>query len=148
MQHRPLIEIDPQALTYLVGVCLSDEDSASLLEVDDPPTCCAFAVGVSRHNRIHARCRKDEEFAQRVTDLLDLRHADTVWAVRTSEAEDVRRAVVATVRERRFASYPGLIWASLTDGRPLVQAAGGMLVFECFRAGCESIRSAERAAAR
>ena len=138
--QRAVEELDPQALTFLIGVCLSEEDVTRLLAVDTVPPCCRFAVGVSRHNRIHAGCRAGGALARRVTDLLDLRHADLVWEVRTASADAVRARVAEIVREQRVDLYPGALWALLSDGRAVVQVFGGSLVFECFRLGCEAVR--------
>jgi hypothetical protein len=93
-----------------------------------------------RRHRLHADCRRDSTLCRRVTDLLDLRHLDTVQFVRHSPLEAIEETVTTSLRAGLRGDLPGLLWATTTDPRAPVQELGRRLAGDLMSCACDLIR--------
>lgn len=145
MNSRPIHALDCRTKSFVLAICLSDEDVAALAAWDDVSACNVLSAHVWRRNYVHSSCRADTQLARSVADLLDLRYADMVLAVRCASDDDVRGLVRDALDEARTSEFAPLLWSLVTDARAAVQGYGQHVLAECFVAGCRSIREAHAA---
>lgn len=141
VRSLPIWRLDCRTKSFVLGLCLSADDLEALVDWESGPPCCTHASpGVWRRNVLHAACRSDGAIARRVGDLLDLRHADAVLHVRSSERDVLAGEVRAHVLAGRRAAFAPTLWALATDARDEVRALAAIVVSEAFVLGCALVR--------
>lgn len=108
---------------------------------DDPPH--AWSRQVWSRGLLDARCRQEPEVAQRLTDVLDLAHAEAVLSVRACDEQQVTCAVDAWCQEPSGETLPGLLWGLCSDPREAVRAQGQRLAHEALTHACRHLVEAD-----
>ncbi|MFN0242911.1 MAG: hypothetical protein ACKVWV_08485 [Planctomycetota bacterium] len=141
MTSTPLWQLDCRTQSFVLGICVDDPDLESLLPWHAIALPCGVPAELGRRSYLHALCKRETPVARSLSDILDLRHVETVLAIRSASERDVRARFLETVRARRHTQYPALLWAIATDARPGVRVVGGHLLCECFLLGCRYLRN-------
>lgn len=145
MNSRPIHALDCRTKSFVLAICLADEDLIALAALDDDSSCNLLSANVRGRNYVHSSCRTDTPLARAVADRLDLRFADEVLAVRCASDDEVRTLVRDALDETRTSEFAPLWWSLMTDARAAVQVLGQQLLAACFVEGCRSIREAHAA---
>lgn len=140
----PIWQIDCRTKSFILALCLDDDDVADVGTFDDAPDGVGPSRAVWRRNYLHSACRAQTPLARAVQDFLDVRFAGSVLAVRASHELDLRTEVRRALSDRRLQEYPALLWALATDQREAVRQLGQELVCESFLAACSLIRGARQ----
>lgn len=114
----------------LLNVCLDDDDLRALGVWNDEPNGRGFSPAVWCRAFLHKACRRDPEVARQLSDVLDLRHVDSVVVVRCKDEDELAADVAAWLARPRGEELPGLLWALCTDHRDAVHALGARLCHE------------------
>ena len=137
---RDLWQFDPLTRGLVLGLCLSDEDLTPLVDCPDAEFCFSRSPDSLRRDRLQAGCRRNSRVCARVSDLLDLRHVDTVQFVRSADPEAVSETVDSCLRVGLHARLPALLWATATDPRPEIQELSHFIARETMARACDLIR--------
>lgn len=89
MGSRPLWELDCPSRDTLFGLCLAEAD-LDRLGVRAEECACGSSPELHRRRALQRACLGPSELGRRAGDLLDLRFADAVLAIRASGAEELR----------------------------------------------------------
>ena len=135
---RPLHELDCPTRMFLASLCLSDAD---LEELGFLPMARTRSVSPSTAARtaLHRVCREDARVGRAVTDLLDLRHAETVLHVRSVDARVLESAARHLATEAEGERLCAWVWSLLTDPRDAVFRLGRRLMAECYVRGLQHL---------
>ncbi len=136
----PIWQLDCRTKSFVLALCLDDEDVAGVGRFEDAPDGLGPSRAVWRRNYLHSACRAETALARAVQDFLDLRFAGAVLSVRGASVLDLRQDVRRCIADRRLHEVPSLLWALATDSRDGVRALGQELVCEAFLAACSLIR--------
>lgn len=136
MDSRSVQDLCCVTQATLFNVCLSENDLRKLGAWTVCPSSLGFSPAVWCRASLHKACRCDASVAQRVTDLLDLAHMDSVIMVRGLHEEQLAEAVSRWLEQPDGRALPGLLWALCTDARPEVHVLGIRLCHEAVTFAC------------
>jgi len=137
---RDLWQFDSLTRSLVLGLCLTDEDAAQLVDCSDAATCFTRSPDALRRDRLQGNCRRNSKVCRRVTDLLDLRYVDTVQFVRNSSLTAVTETLDSCLRIGLQAELPALLWAVATDSREEAREVTQQLANEIMARACDIIR--------
>ena len=126
---------------FLSCLCFTTNDLRTLGVLGAESACCVSAETRAR-SVLHRLLQSDQNVAAAVTDMLDLRFADLVAYVQSSELTDISCAATRAGREGVADELIDWAWALLRDGRPEVVAVGRCLMGECYVRGIRSLAMA------
>ena len=126
--------LDCSTRMFLVSLCLTDEDLRALGFLPRQKA-CSDARHTAARAALHRIVVDEPALARAVSDRLDLRHVETVLAVRASEPEALSERCADAGGRVSGDELAGWAWALLTDGRPVVFAQGRRLMTECIVRG-------------
>ena len=108
-------------------VCLRDEDIFAL-GIDGGTAPIGLGESAWLRHELLLRATREPALLVRVTDVLDLRHADAIWSVRTTCVGQLSQKVMCRIGQRPDETFAGLLWALLSDERSDVRCLG---IFWC-----------------
>jgi hypothetical protein len=119
---------------FLASLCITASD---LVRLEFVPDGIVPNLECETRSRavLHRLCKTDSDFAQLVTDVLDLRYADIVFRLRALPADAAALYGSLEYLAECGLGVAGVAWALLTDEREEVHQAGRRLMGECYVAG-------------
>ncbi|PIE22929.1 MAG: hypothetical protein CSA62_10155 [Planctomycetota bacterium] len=108
-------------------VCLRDEDILALgLDSQSAPLGLDKSAWLRHELLLHTS--REPSLLSWLTDLLDLRYADSIWRVRSTCVGQLSQKVMLRIGRHPDEEFAGLLWALLSDERSDVRCLG---IFWC-----------------
>ena len=139
MDSRSVQDLCCTTQSTLFNVCLAEGDLGRLGRWAECPNRLGFSPAVWWRASLHRAGQRDASVARRVTDLLDLRHVDTIVLVRGLPRKQLEQAVDRWLVQPDGEALAGLLWALCTDARPEVHALGVRLCHEAVTVACREL---------
>ena len=138
LTHVPIWRMDCRSRCFSISLCLSDQDLRALGTWTGLASPDGLSAAAWSRTYVQVECREQNEIANAVQDLLDLRCAGWIQQVRDTPRSDLpelfRECVAAELRDA-----DGLFWALATDSRKEAQRLAGLLGQEVFTRCCQVI---------